>query len=172
LERAVTDIIKCFDDPAREGLQDTPRRYARFMQEFMRVREFNMTTFDNEGYNEMIVQRGIKFYSLCEHHLLPFFGTATIAYLPDKRIIGLSKFARVLQHFAQQFQNQERITNQVADYFMEKLQPRGVGVIITAEHFCMTMRGVRQHGAETRTTALRGVFLNAEPRNEFLSSHE
>ena len=118
----------------------------------------------------MIIQTGIPFYSLCEHHIVPFFGEAAIAYIPDQEIVGLSKLARILEHFSRRLQNQERITKQVADFIDEKLNPKGVAVSLQARHMCMEMRGVKKLGATTITTNVKGVFLtNSQTRNEFLS---
>lgn len=169
LESNAKRIIQCFDDANREGLRDTPRRYIKFLREFMTPAPFNFTTFDGEGMNQMIVQRDIEFHSLCEHHLAPFFGVGHIAYIPDRKIVGLSKLARCLDSYARGFQNQERITNQVADRLMEELNPVGVAVVIEAHHTCMSMRGIKKQGAMTTTSAMKGVFkddMNA--RNEFL----
>lgn len=166
----VRQILAGFDDPSREGLRETPQRYIKFLQEFLNPPEFRFTTFDAEGYDEMIIQRDIPFYSLCEHHLAPFFGTGFIAYIPDGRIVGLSKLARVLDKFARRFQNQERITNQVADYLTEHLKPQGVGVVIRAQHLCMAMRGVQKHDTWTLTSKLTGAFLEKPScRQEFLA---
>ncbi len=158
------------EDPNREGLRDTPRRYMKFLKEFMEPAPFNFTTFTNEGGNDMIIQKEIPFYSVCEHHLAPFFGTACVAYLPEERIVGRSKLSRVVQHFASRLQNQERITKQVADFIDEKLNPSGCGVVLTARHMCMEMRGIKARGAETRTSRMTGKFFN-EPsaRAELLS---
>lgn len=171
LESSVKNILGHFDSNAdREGLADTPRRYIKFLEEFLNPPPFNFTTFDAEGYNEMIIQRDIPFYSLCEHHLAPFFGTGFIAYIPDKRIVGLSKLARVLDKFARRFQNQERITKQIGEYLMNELQPQGVGVVLRAQHLCMSMRGVQKHDTWTMTSQLNGIFLEKEScRSEFLS---
>src|SRR5215471_4088272 len=129
----------------------------------------NFTTFDAEGMNEMVVVRQVPFYSLCEHHLLPFFGTATVGYVPADRIVGLSKIPRLVQHLARDLQNQERLAAQIADKFGDVLKPKGVGVILHARHLCMEMRGVAIAGAVTTTSALRGVFLDdPRARREFL----
>lgn len=159
-----------FDDDAdREGLRDTPRRYVKFLEEFLSPPEFEFTTFEGEGYDEMILEGNIPFYSLCEHHIAPFFGEAFIAYIPDKKIVGLSKLARTLETFSRRFQNQERITTQVADFINEKLQPQGVAVVLRAQHLCMSMRGVRKPSALTTTSKMLGVFLEKQAaRNEFL----
>ena len=166
----ITDLLKHVDaDPTREGLQDTPKRYEAFVEEFFRARPFELTVFQNEGYDEMIVQANIAFYSMCEHHLLPFFGYGSIAYIPDKHIVGLSKLARTLDHFSHRLQNQERITTQVAEFLTAKLHPKGVGVILTARHLCMEMRGVEKPGTYTTTSCLKGLFkTNSSTRSEFL----
>lgn len=156
-------------DSGREGLASTPARYEKFIGEFLTPTNFEMTVFANEGYNEMVVVSNIPFYSICEHHLIPFFGHASIAYLPDKNIVGLSKLPRTLDHFSRRLQNQERITTQVADFLVENLQPKGVGVVINARHLCMEMRGVRKTGTETTTSCLKGLFkTRPATRNEFL----
>lgn len=162
-------IIQYFDDGNREGLRDTPRRYVKFLREFLSPPPFEFTTFSSEGMDQMIVQRDIEFHSLCEHHLAPFYGKGHIAYIPHRKIVGLSKLARCLDLYARGFQNQERITMQVADRLMEELSPIGVAVVIEAHHTCMSMRGIKKQGAMTTTSAMRGVFkddINA--RNEFL----
>jgi GTP cyclohydrolase IA len=153
------------------GLQDTPERIARAYAELLTPVPFNATTFPNgEGYDEMVVVRDIPFQSLCMHHMLPFHGTAHVAYLPGERIIGLSKLGRVVDLFARDLQVQERLTTQVADWIDEKLAPRGVGVIIEAEHLCMSLRGVQKAGSRTVTSALRGSIKDdPRTRQEFLS---
>lgn len=157
------------EDPDREGLVDTPRRYTQFLKTFCNSTPITYTTFNGEGYDEMIVQSNISFYSLCEHHLVPFFGTGTIAYIPSERIVGLSKLARTLEHYAGRLQNQERITMQVAAKLEEVLQPKGVAVILEARHLCMEMRGIRKPGAHTTTSRLTGVFKSRpETRAELL----
>ena len=170
VQQHMARVIQSFDDINREGLQDTPRRYIKFLTEFLSPPEWNCTTFDAEGYDNMIVQTNIPFYSLCEHHLAPFFGHGHIAYIPNKRIVGLSKLARTLETFSRRFQNQERITNQVCDFLMEELDPLGVAVVLEAEHLCMAMRGVKKPNTKTRTSKLTGVFeKQAETRAEFLA---
>lgn len=157
------------DNPDREGLIDTPRRYEAFLKEFLSPEKFEPTVFTNEGYNEMVIQRNITFYSICEHHLLPFFGTATIAYIPDKKIIGLSKLARTVDHFSRRLQNQERVTTQIADFLQNELSPKGVGVVLSARHLCMEMRGIKKPDAYTTTSCLYGLFqTNPSTRTEFL----
>jgi GTP cyclohydrolase I len=156
-------------NPEREGLRETPLRYKKFLEEFFDERPFKLTVFENEGYDEMVVQTNIAFYSLCEHHLLPFFGYGAIAYVPDQKIVGLSKLARTLDHFSRRLQTQERITTQVAEFLADKLQPKGIGVVLTARHLCMEMRGVEKPGTQTTTSCLKGSFkANSSTRSEFL----
>jgi GTP cyclohydrolase IA len=158
------------EDPTREGLLDTPKRYIKFLKQFTEKEEFNFTTFDAEDYDEMIVQKGIPFFSLCEHHIAPFFGTATVAYVPRKKIVGLSKLARTVQHYSRNLQNQERVTSQVAERLQKELDPLGVAVTIKARHFCMEMRGVKTHDVHTVTTKVLGVFRDEpETRAEYLT---
>jgi len=150
---------------------DTPRRMARAYAEMLSPRSFDLTTFANdEGYDELVLARGIPVPSVCEHHMLPFLGTAHVGYLPGQRILGLSKLARVVELFARRPQVQERLTKQVADWLQAHLQPRGVGVVIEAEHMCMTLRGVRAGGTSTVTSSLLGG-LRDDPRSraEFLA---
>lgn len=157
------------EDPTREGLVDTPKRYIKFMREFLSKDEFNFTVFENEGTDEMIIQKDIAFYSLCEHHTAPFFGVAHVAYIPGEKIVGLSKLARTVQHYANRFQNQERITNQIAERLEKELNPRGVAVSISAKHLCMEMRGVKTHDTSTVTTKLTGYFKEKpDTRAEFM----
>lgn len=152
-------------DPDSESLADTPTRVAAAYAELIGPRDFDLTTFANdEGYDELVMARGIPVQSLCEHHLLPFRGVAHVAYLPGDRILGLSKLARVVDLFARDLQVQERLTSQVARWLQERLAPRGVGVIIEAEHLCMSLRGVRAAGARTMTSAVHGQ-LRDDPRS-------
>jgi GTP cyclohydrolase IA len=170
--RAVTDLLRALGrDPSEPHLADTPRRVADSFAELLTPRAFELTTFPNdEGYNELVMARDIPVQSLCEHHLLPFAGVVHVGYLPGDRILGLSKLARVVDLFARDLQVQERLTQQVADWLEENLAPRGVGVVIEAEHLCMSLRGVRAHGARTTTSALHGL-LREDPRSrmEFLA---
>jgi GTP cyclohydrolase I len=154
-----------------EGLRETPRRIAHAYGELLTPMPFNATTFPNdEEYDELVVVRDIPFQSLCMHHMLPFHGTAHVAYLPGDRIIGLSKLGRVVDLFARDLQVQERLTTQVADWLDTELSPRGVGVIIEAEHLCMSLRGVQKAGSRTVTSALRGSIKDdPRTRQEFLS---
>lgn len=148
------------EDEFREGLNETPKRVAKFFNEWISrdPRPFKLTTFSSEGMDQLIVQRSIPFYSMCEHHLLPFFGEAVVAYIPDKQIIGLSKLARLVDHYSRRPQNQERITKEVAECLHDALKPLGVAVLMSARHMCMEMRGVKSRGAETVTSYLTGVF--------------
>jgi GTP cyclohydrolase I len=167
-------ISACGEDPDRPGLHRTPERVARafgrLTQGYHRsVRDVVGSGVFEESHENMILVRDIELYSLCEHHLLPFFGRAHVAYIPDGRIIGLSKIPRIVEIFARRLQVQERLTDQVADAIMEVLRPQGVGVVIEAVHLCMMMRGVEKQNSRTVTSALRGVFRDdARTRDEFL----
>jgi GTP cyclohydrolase IA len=154
------------------GLRDSPARMARAYAEMLSPRSFELTTFPNdEKYDELVVVKDIPLQSLCEHHLLPFTGVAHVGYLPGERILGLSKFARVVELFARRPQVQERLTQQVATWLDDQLGPKGLGVVIEAEHSCMSLRGVRAAGAVTRTSALTGLLRsNSATRSEFLAA--
>jgi len=178
VEAAVrTLLLWAGDDPEREGLRDTPGRVARAYSEFFAGYQEDAlqvlgTTFDEAGdYDDMILMRNIRFESHCEHHMVPIVGMAHIAYLPDKRVVGLSKLARVVDIFARRLQIQERLNSQIADAIVTALQPRGVAVMLEAEHLCMTSRGVYKPGSTTVTQHLRGVF-QTDPlaRQEVLTS--
>ena len=171
-ERAAHDLLVALGaDLESDHLRGTPRRVAKAYAELLTPRPFNATTFPNdEGYDEFVVVRDIPFQSLCMHHMLPFQGSAHVAYLPGKRIVGLSKLGRVVDMFAHDLQVQERLTTQVADWLEQVLEPRGVGVIVEAEHLCMSLRGVQKPGSRTVTSALRGLVKDdARTRQEFLS---
>jgi GTP cyclohydrolase IA len=171
-EAAARDLLAALGaDLEADGLRETPRRIARAYAELLTPIPFNATTFPNdEGYDELVVVRDIPFQSLCMHHMLPFHGLAHLAYLPGERIIGLSKLGRVVDLFARDLQVQERLTTQVADWLDAQLAPRGLGVIIEAEHLCMSLRGVQKAGSRTVTSALRGsVKEDPRTRQEFLS---
>jgi GTP cyclohydrolase I len=158
-------------DLTDESLRETPRRMAEAYAELLTARPFTATTFPNdEGYDELVVARDIRFHSLCEHHLLPFHGVAHVGYLPGERIVGLSKLGRVVDLYARRLQVQERLTTQVARWLCDTLEPRGVGVVIQAEHLCMSLRGVQKPGARTITSALHGVVRDdPRTRQEFLA---
>jgi GTP cyclohydrolase IA len=158
-------------DTAAEGMADTPGRMARAYAELFTAPPFVATTFPNdEGYDELVLARAIPLRSVCEHHLLPFAGVAHVGYLPGDRILGLSKLARLVEHFAARPQVQERLTQQVADWLHRELDAKGVGVVLEAEHSCMTLRGVQAVGARTVTSALRGVLRDSpSSRAEFFA---
>ena len=158
-------------DPRSEHLRDTPRRVATAYAELLTPLPFRLTTFPNdEGYDELVVARDLPFQSLCEHHLLPFHGRAHVGYLPGDRLVGLSKLHRVVEAFSRGLQVQERLTQQVADELDTQLRPRGVGVVIEAEHLCMSLRGARATGSATVTSALKGRLRDdARTRAEFLA---
>ncbi|MGC8588093.1 MAG: GTP cyclohydrolase I FolE [Hydrogenobaculum sp.] len=162
----IVEGIKLFlegigEDITREGIKETPERVARMWEEFEKERTFDFKLFEEySNYSEMIIVKDIPFYSMCEHHLLPFFGKAHIAYIPNKKICGLSKLVRTVRAMALKPQVQERLTEEIADIVQKELEPMGVGVVIEAEHLCMSMRGVRSPGHSTITSSLRGSFLN------------
>jgi GTP cyclohydrolase IA len=170
-QRAAGDFLAALGiDVDREQLRETPARMARAYAELFDARPLRLTTFPNdEGYDELVLARGIPFRTVCEHHLLPFAGIAHVGYLPGERILGLSKLARLVEHFAARPQTQERLTKQVADCLAERLRPRGTGVVLEAEHTCMTLRGVRARGATTVTSALLGTLRGARSRAEFFA---
>jgi GTP cyclohydrolase I len=176
IEKAVLEIILAIgEDPEREGLRETPRRIAEMYEELFEglhqdPLEVLKVGFEEEEHQEMVILRDIPFYSMCEHHFLPFHGVAHIGYIPEKRIVGISKLARVVEILARRPQLQERLTGQIADIIMEGLQPKGVGVIIEAEHLCMTARGIKKPGSIVVTSANRGIFRSKlATRQEFLS---
>ena len=177
IRKSITAIIKAIgDDPGREGLADTPRRVAEMYAELfvgldMDPRE-ELTVGFEEGHREMIILRDIPFYSMCEHHLLPFYGVAHVGYIPNDtgRVVGASKIARVVEIVARRPQIQERMTTQIADAINEGIKPDGVGVVIEAEHLCMIMRGIKKPGSTVVTSALRGTFRSrSKTRAEFFS---
>ena len=176
IEQAVRVILQAVgEDPTREGLLDTPRRVARMYGELFAgmyddpARHLKVH-FTDRRYDEMVVLRNIPFYSMCEHHLLPFMGKAHVAYLPHGRVVGISKLARVVESIARRPQVQERLTSDIADLLMTELEARGAGVIIEATHTCMTIRGVRKPGSQMVTSAMRGLFKsNLATRNEAMN---
>jgi GTP cyclohydrolase IA len=171
--RAAADFLTALGlDVTSAGLAETPARMARAYAELLTPREFALTTFENdEGYDELVLARDVPIRSVCEHHLLPFVGVAHVGYLPGDRILGLSKLARVVELFAHRAQVQERLTKQVADWLDIRLRPRGVGVVIEAEHMCMSLRGVQAVGARTVTSTLLGALRDdARSRAEFLGA--
>ena len=170
-EDIVTRLLEFLgEDPNREGLVDTPRRYLKFWKEFLSPDPFSFTKFENEGGHEMIIVKDIVMHSVCEHHLAPFFGVAHVAYIPGDHILGISKLPRCVDHYSRRLQNQERITNQVAKRIMKEANALGVAVMIEAEHTCMSMRGIKAHGASTQTFTFLGSMQEVENRDQFLSS--
>lgn len=162
------------DDPKREGLQDTYERFLTSRDElfsgYKKDPNTAVTLFDSEGYDEMIIARDIDFFSTCEHHVLPFYGRAHIGYIPDKKIIGLSKFSRLIEVYARRLQNQERLTTQIADFLWKSLKPKGLGVILEANHLCIASRGADKQNSVVTTSAFRGTFkTRPETRGEFLT---
>jgi GTP cyclohydrolase IA len=180
VQRAAQELLRALGtDVDDESLSETPRRMADAYAELLTPQPFRATTFPNEdGYDQLIVARAIPFHSLCMHHLLPFHGVAHIGYLPGERIIGLSKLGRVVELFARDLQIQERLTTQIARWLQRELEPKGVGVVLEAEHLCMSLRGVQKLGAKTVTSALHGAVRDdGRTRQEFLAlttrtSHE
>jgi GTP cyclohydrolase I len=180
VQRAAAELLRALGaDVDGEALRETPRRMADAYTELLTPQPFRATTFPNDdGYDQLIVARAIPFHSLCMHHLLPFHGVAHVGYLPGERIIGLSKLGRIVELFARDLQIQERLTTQIASWLQRELEPKGVGVVLEAEHTCMSLRGVQKFGATTVTSALHGqVRDDARTRQEFLaltarSSHD
>jgi len=177
IERAIRLLLEAVgEDPEREGLKNTPRRVANFYEEALAglkedpAKILNVY-YEKEEHEEIVLLKDIPIFSLCEHHLLPFFGKAHVAYIPKKeRLVGLSKIARVVEIFSRRLQLQERLTKQIADAIMKAVNPLGVLVVIEAEHFCLTMRGIKKAGSQIVTSAIRGLFLkDAKARAEALS---
>lgn len=172
VQHAARELLRALGaDVDSAGLQDTPRRVADAYAELLTPHLFRATTFPNDdNYDELIVAQAIPFHSLCMHHLLPFHGVAHVGYIPGERIIGLSKLARVVELFARDLQIQERLTTQVTHWLQRELEPKGVGVVLEAEHLCMSLRGVQKLGARTVTSALHGLIRDdARTRQEFLA---
>jgi GTP cyclohydrolase IA len=172
VQRAAGELLRAVDvDVDAEAFEETPRRVADAYAELLTPQPFRATTFPNDdGYDELIVARAIPFHSLCMHHLLPFQGVAHVGYLPGERIIGLSKLGRLVEFFSRDLQIQERLTTQIAGWLERELEPKGVGVVLEAEHLCMSLRGVQKLGAKTVTSALRGLVRDdARTRQEFLA---
>jgi GTP cyclohydrolase IA len=172
VQRAARDLLRALGaDVDSDGLKDTPRRVADAYAELLTPHPFRATSFPNDdGYDQLIVAQAIPFHSLCMHHLLPFHGVAHVGYIPDERIIGLSKLGRVVELFARDLQIQERLTTQIADWLQSELEPKGVGVVLEAEHMCMSLRGVQKFGSKTVTSALHGLVRDdARTRQEFLA---
>ena len=177
IEAATLTLLRAIgENPEREGLKNTPKRVARMYPELLAGYHVDPQKLVNDAifdvsYDEMVIVRDIEFYSLCEHHLLPFIGRAHVAYLPSGKVIGLSKIPRIVDMYARRLQVQERMTRQIADFITELLQPRGVAVVVEALHLCTMMRGVRKHDARMTTSAMQGGFLtNIATRQEFLDN--
>jgi GTP cyclohydrolase I len=177
IEGAVSQIIQAIgEDPAREGLQKTPARVSRMYAELFAGYRADPVAVINDAifevkYDEMVIVRDIEFYSLCEHHLLPFMGRAHVAYIPNGKVLGLSKIPRIVEMYARRMQVQERMTRQIADFLSDLLQPQGVAVVVEAMHLCSMMRGVKKHDARMTTSAMHGAFrANLATRQEFLDN--
>jgi GTP cyclohydrolase I len=176
IEAAVTKILNAVgEDPQREGLQLTPRRVARMYHELLGGYTMDSNAIINGAlfevkYDEMVIVRDIEFYSMCEHHMLPFIGRAHVAYIPDGKVLGLSKIPRIVDMYARRLQVQERMTRQIADFLRDLLKPQGVAVVVEAMHLCSMMRGVKKHDARMTTSAMHGAFrANLATRQEFLA---
>ena len=175
IEKAVREILSAVgEDLGREGLKNTPARVARMYGELLAGMHddpnTHLASVFNENYDEIVLLRDIPFYSICEHHLMPFIGSAHVAYLPSGRILGVSKLARIVDCFARRLQTQERLTYQIADCLMNNLKPLGVAVVLEAAHSCMTIRGIRKPGSVMVTSAVRGIFRkDPRSRNEIMS---
>jgi len=175
IRKAVQEILLAVgEDLDREGLKKTPERVARMYGELLggtfEDPDVHVQSVFTEKYDEIVLLRDIPFYSICEHHLLPFIGRAHVAYLPTGKVLGVSKLARIVDNFSHRLQAQERLTGQIADFLMEKLKPQGVAVVLQASHSCMTIRGIRKPGSMMVTSALRGIFKkDARSRSEVLS---
>lgn len=169
IEKAIREILEAIgEDPGREGLVDTPARVARMYDELLGgMREepaIHVQKVFTEDYNEIVLLRDIPFFSMCEHHMMPFIGSAHVAYLPAGKVLGVSKIARIVESFAKRLQVQERLTMQIADFLMENIKPQGVAVVLEASHSCMTIRGIKKPGSVMVTSALRGIFIR-DPRS-------
>ncbi|MDD5459094.1 MAG: GTP cyclohydrolase I FolE [Phycisphaerae bacterium] len=175
IEKAVRMILEAVgENPDREGLHDTPARVARMYGELLAgMREEpqrHIKKVFTEKYNEIVLLKDIPFFSICEHHMMPFIGKANVAYLPNGKVLGVSKLASIVDSFAKRLQVQERLTSQIADFLMENLQPQGVAVVMEASHSCMTIRGIRKPGSEMITSALRGIFIrDPKSRSEVMT---
>jgi GTP cyclohydrolase I len=175
IEKAVAEILAAVgEDPSREGLKQTPARVAKMYSELLagmhKDPKEHLRSVFNESYDEIVLLRDIPFYSICEHHLMPFMGSAHVAYLPKGKVLGVSKLARIVDDFARRLQTQERLTYQIADFIMDSLKPQGAAVVIEASHSCMTIRGIKKPGSVMVTSALRGIFRkDPKSRSELLS---
>ena len=168
IEENIKELLNLLGEKEREGIEDTPKRVAKAWKELLTPPEFNPTIFDAKGYDQMIIQRDIQYYTFCEHHMLPFFGTASVGYIPDKKIIGISKLARTVEYYSKRLNTQEYYTDNIATFLWKTLKPEGVGVVVTGRHLCQEMRGVKKKG-EMITTCLKGILLtDTKAKSEFL----
>lgn len=171
----IVEILKEIgEDPTRDGLKETPKRVEKAYKELFGGYNVDLDgivkEFESDGYDQMVIVKNINYYSHCEHHMVPFYGTVSIGYIPDKKIVGLSKFGRIVEAFSKRLQVQERMTKQIADFIQEKLKPKGLIVVVKGKHMCMMMRGVKKETSETITSDVRGVIReNINAKNEFLS---
>jgi GTP cyclohydrolase I len=165
---AITDILLAINE-GQEGVKETPMRVANSYAELFNQKEFDFTLFPSRNIDEMIIEKDLPFYTFCEHHFLPFFGTISIGYIPNGNIVGISKLARTVDYFSRRLNTQEYMMADIADFIQEKLNPKGMGIVIKARHLCQEMRGIKKKG-EMVTSVMKGVFLeNIHTRNEFLS---
>ena len=169
ISEAIKIILDKIAEPS-EGISETPQRVERFYREFFNYPEPKITVFSANGYDEMIVDKGIPYYTFCEHHILPFFGTVKIGYIPDKKIIGLSKLARIVKYFSRRLNTQEYFTKNIADYLQEKLAPKGVGVIVTGRHLCKEMRGIESRGEMITSALERHIFNRTKSKRGILKT--
>lgn len=169
MEDSIRELLGRIDDPEREGLVDTPKRVMNMWREFLSPQPFELTMFKSNGYDQMIVSKGIKFHSFCEHHLIPFFGICSIGYIPNKKLVGLSKLARTVDRYSRRLNTQEYMTEDIADFLWKNLEPLGLGVIVKGRHLCQEMRGIKKQG-EMITSSLKGLFLEDNTaKSEFLN---
>ena len=170
LEKNVEEFLEIIGEKTyRKGIKDTPARSAKaWIELLIQKEEFNPTTFDSNGYDQMIVEQGLKYYTFCEHHLLPFFGEVTIGYIPNETIIGLSKLPRTVDYFSKNLNTQEYLTDNIANFLYDKLKPKGLGVVVTGRHLCQEMRGIKTRG-KMITSSLKGIFQDdLNVKKEFL----
>lgn len=168
IEKAIYDLIDALgENPERDGLKDTPRRVANMYEELLASPELNYTTFEEENYQDIVMVKDIEFSSMCEHHLLPFFGSVHIAYIPHGKIVGISKLARIVEKYARRLQVQERMMNQIVEDIQKNLETEDVAICIEAKHLCMVVRGVKKINAQTITSKFTGIFKEEGKKNEF-----
>lgn len=168
IEKNIKELLIILNEYDREGTKDTPKRVAKAWKELLTPPHFNPTTFDANGYSQMIVEKNIQYYTFCEHHMLPFFGKVSIGYIPDGKIIGISKLARTVEYYSKGLNTQEYFTDNIANYLLEKLKPAGIGVLVSGRHLCQEMRGVKKKG-DMITSCLKGNFLDdIKVKEEFL----